>query len=88
MDMAGLAIIQSPDRLPHMLVRRVNPPSHPSTRCSRTTVATLSVEVLVVILSVFMVMRVMWLFSQNDDGRDGDASTDEKSHPTGPHQNI
>ena len=49
-----------------------------------TTVVTL----LVIILFVFMVMRVMRLFSQNDDGRDGDASTDEKSHPTGPHQNV
>ena len=25
---------QSPDLLPHMIVRRVNPPSHPSMHCS------------------------------------------------------
>ena len=49
-----------------------------------TTVPTL----LVIILFVFMVMRVVRLFSPNDDGRDGDSSADKNSSPTGPHQNV
>ena len=47
------------------------------------TVATLSMEVLAIILLVFMGMRVMQFFSRNDDGRDGDASTGKNSDPTG-----
>lgn len=49
------------------------------------TVATLSVKVLVIILFVVMGMKV---FSQNDDGRDGDARTGNNSHPLVPHQNV
>ncbi|KAN0094484.1 hypothetical protein V8E55_002771 [Tylopilus felleus] len=51
------------------------------------TVATLSVEVLLIILFVFMGMRVTRLFSQNDDGQDGDASANS-TRVTGPHQNL
>ncbi|KAN0094473.1 hypothetical protein V8E55_002760 [Tylopilus felleus] len=49
-------------------------------RRESATVATLSVEVLVIFLFVFMGMRVFRPFSQNDDGQDGDASVDMNSH--------
>ena len=52
------------------------------------TVATLSVEALVIIFFVSMGMTVMPHFSQNNDERDEDASADKNSHPTGPPQNV
>ncbi|KAN0081169.1 hypothetical protein V8E55_008793 [Tylopilus felleus] len=62
--MAGLAITRSPDRLPRMVARCTNPPSHLFACYSQpATVATLSVEVLVIIL-----LRVMRLFSQTTTG--------------------
>ncbi|KAN0081167.1 hypothetical protein V8E55_008791, partial [Tylopilus felleus] len=84
MDMAGLAITHS---LPIALFS-VALALQIFGRKEPATVATLSVEVLAIILFMFMGMKVMRLFSQNGDGRDGDASTDKNSHPTGPHQNV
>ena len=52
------------------------------------TVATLSVEVLIIVLFMAMGMRVMRHFFQDDDGRDEDVPTGNNSHPLGPHQNV
>ncbi|KAN0094363.1 hypothetical protein V8E55_002650 [Tylopilus felleus] len=52
------------------------------------TIATLSVEVLIIALFLVMGMRVMRLFSQDDGGRDEDAPTGNDSHPPGSPQIV
>ena len=52
------------------------------------TIATLSVEILIIVSFVGMGMRVMRLFSQDEDGRDEDAPTRNKSRPLRAHQNV
>ncbi|KAN0094374.1 hypothetical protein V8E55_002661 [Tylopilus felleus] len=52
------------------------------------TVATLSVEVLIIALFLVMGMRVMRLFSQDDGGREEDAPTGNDSHPPGSPQIV